>query len=610
MLVMQWSYILSSLFQIAAIVYALKMIRRASVRGPWLLLLIALAIMLAYRITAIFISPDNPVMDVAGAMASLPISILLFASLFAIRKISDAQASADAARGQSEQRYRTLIELSPDAIFVTMDNRITFVNQAMVSLMHAKSQEELIGRSPADFVHRDYADIAKGRLRQLPMNGSLPPQEYKLVRLDGDLVSIESVVARIPWEGGFAYQCIFRDITERLQLLERERTAREQAERASRLKDEFLATLSHELRTPLNAILGWANILAKRGDLDQDLRMGMEVIERNAQAQRHIVSDLLDMSGILSGKMRLDMKVVDMPGVVTAGVDSMRAAADLKGVALNVTLDRVAGPVTGDPNRLQQVVWNLVNNAIKFTPKGGQVDVTLRRADSHVELTVSDTGIGIDGSFLPHVFERFRQAEAGSTRNYGGLGIGLSIVRQLVELHGGSVEGHSDGRGKGARFTVCLPIRALHDAAAASDRNGDHDPSMPIKGIRILVVDDEADARNLIRRLLEAHEASVTTVSSAREAMEALERRVFDVLLSDIGMPELDGYELIRQIRTKPSEKRNIPAGALTAFARSEDRTRALMAGYQIHLGKPIEPQELVAAVAALAGRGVLRGTD
>lgn len=408
------------------------------------------------------------------------------------------------------------------------------------------------------------------------------------------------------------------DEQQRTMLLESERAARTEMERAGRLKDEFLATLGHELRTPLNAILGYAQLLRMPGAQPTDVAEGLDAIERNARVQAQIVEDLLDMSRITSGKIRLDVQPIDLAGVVEAALETVKPAASAKNIRLLSVIDPRSGPVAGDPNRLQQVVWNLVSNAIKFTPKGGRVQVVCRRVDSHVELAVSDSGQGIKPEFLPHIFEKFRQADGTITRGHGGLGLGLSIARHLVELHGGQISATSAGDGRGATFIVTLPLSPIDGqpviGGGSVEMTGQHPrSSAPVRrkfanppslaGIKVLVVDDEPDARTLVKRLLEQCGADVITAASARDAVSALELHGPDVLLSDIGMPEQDGYELIRRIRARDDGRETIPAAALTAFARSEDRTRALMAGYQTHVAKPVEPSELCAVVASLAGR-------
>jgi signal transduction histidine kinase/ActR/RegA family two-component response regulator len=396
------------------------------------------------------------------------------------------------------------------------------------------------------------------------------------------------------------------------ELLASERAARLEAERNSRMKDEFLATLSHELRTPLNAILGWTQLLRNGKEAqDRDTREGLSVIERNARAQRQLIEDLLDMSRIISGKVRLDVQRVHLASVIEAAVESVQPAAEAKGIRIQQAIDPIAAPVKGDPSRLQQIVWNLLSNAVKFTPKGGRVQVFLERVNSHLEIVVSDTGEGIRPEFLPHVFDRFRQADGSTTRQYGGLGLGLSIVKHLAELHGGAVRAKSPGEGKGATFVVVLPLLVMHDAEEEvgvhpqSRADGDDVCEVAaLGGVKVLVVDDEPDARDLVKRFLELCKAEVMTAGSAEEAMQFLRDFKPDVIVSDIGMPLKDGYQFIREVRQLGAgDGGRIPAIALTAFARSEDRTRSLLAGYQVHLSKPIESPELVAAVASLAGR-------
>jgi PAS domain S-box-containing protein len=382
------------------------------------------------------------------------------------------------------------------------------------------------------------------------------------------------------------------------------------AQEANRLKDEFLAVLSHELRTPLNAILGYARLL--RGNLlaaDQ-VERGIETVERNARWLTQIVDDVLDVSRIISGKIRLDVQPVDLANVVNNAVATVQPAADAKGVRVHGLIDPRTSPVSGDPDRLQQVVWNLVSNAVKFTPKGGRVQVRLERVNSHVEIVVSDTGAGIPPAFLPLVFERFRQADAGPTRKTGGLGLGLAIVRHLVEMHGGTVQADSAGEGQGATFTVRLPVLIVQARPEPKREHPAAERLEPLraignlKGVRVLATDDEVDALGLLRDILELAGAEVTTAPSAAAALQALETVRPDVILADVGMPDMDGHELIKRIRALPDpEVRDIPAAALTAFARSEDRTKALQSGFEMHLAKPVDPGELVAAITTLVRR-------
>ena len=396
-------------------------------------------------------------------------------------------------------------------------------------------------------------------------------------------------------------------ITEREQLLQSERYARSEAERLSHIKDEFLATLSHELRTPLNAIQGWATLLRQRNIKPEDRDRGLEAIDRNVRAQAQIVSDLLDMSRIVSGKIHLEVQRISLHEVIHDAIEAVRASAEAKKLQIRTLLDSRVGLVRGDPNRLQQILWNLLSNAVKFTPSGGHIRVILERVDSHVEVVVEDTGIGIAPEFLPYVFERFRQADSATTRRHGGLGLGLSIVKTLVELHGGSVRVKSAGENQGTSFVFALPVSTVTDRDVERQRLPVlADPLEAIElpqlnGTSVLIVDDEPDGRLLMVRILEGRGAHVTAVASGPQALDLLQHESFDILVSDIGMPELDGYELIRRARSlDTSDKRPIPAIAVTAYARSEDRQRSLLAGYQMHLAKPIEAWELVAGIASL----------
>jgi len=391
------------------------------------------------------------------------------------------------------------------------------------------------------------------------------------------------------------------------------RQARLQAEQANQLKDEFLATLSHELRTPLNAILGWSQILQTNNLGESDAKKALATIERSARSQNQLIDDLLDVSRIITGKLRLDVRAVDLSSVITAAVDAARPAAEAKNIRLQILLDPQAGPISGDPDRLQQIVWNLLSNAVKFTPKQGRVQVRLERVNSHVEIVISDTGKGVEPEFLPYVFDRFRQSDGSMTRRHGGLGLGLAIVRQLIELHGGTVSVESPGEGQGATFTVSLPLLPMRRERAsdvprvhpAAARDGSAAGCPPeLSGLRVLLVDDEADSRDLLNLVLDSCGADVTMASSAAEAFETIKREKFDVIISDIGMPEEDGFSLIGKIRGLPNEQGgDVPAIALTAYARAEDRVQALRSGFQMHIAKPVESAELVVVVANLAGR-------
>ena len=396
-----------------------------------------------------------------------------------------------------------------------------------------------------------------------------------------------------------------RLMEERQRLLESERIARTAAERASFLKDEFLATLSHELRTPLNAIMGWTQLLRVARD-ENSIREAVETIERNARAQTRIIEDLLEMSRIVSGKTRLDVQPTDLSAVIDAAVESLLPAAEARQIRIAKLVDPI-DPIMGDPARLQQVLWNLIGNAIKFTPKGGRVNVVVHRVNSHVEIVVSDNGQGIAPAFLPFIFDRFRQQESSLTRHQGGLGLGLSIVKSLVELHGGNIRAESPGLNQGATFTVTLPLTVLKqksDDRHPGGRDGAESTiDVTLDGVRVLVIDDDHDALDVVRRLLMDRKADVLLASSAEEGLRLIDQEKPHVIVSDIGMPDKDGLEMIRELRSKPAVNSKTPALALTAFARSEDRTRAMLAGYQMHLSKPVEAQELIAAVANLAGR-------
>ena len=376
---------------------------------------------------------------------------------------------------------------------------------------------------------------------------------------------------------------------------------------ASRVKDEFLATVSHELRTPMTAILGWARLLPLHLDAPERLRQGIEVIERNARHQARLIDDVLDVSRIITGKLRLDFERVDVAGVVGAALDAVSQAAAAKGVDLHVDLDPDLGAVQGDPGRLQQVVWNLAWNAVKFTPAGGAITVSAARVDDAVRVRVADTGHGIDAAFLPHVFDRFRQADSSSTRRHSGMGLGLAIARHLVELHGGAIVAESAGEGKGATFTLTLPTQRLRTPSAAPPRQmtPTRVPAAARRGVlagaRVLLCEDETDAREFVADLLREYGATVAEASSVAEALERFEAQPPDVLVSDIGMPGRDGYALIESVRARPPERGgDVPALALTGFARVEDARRALGAGFQLHLTKPVEPDSLVAAVVQL----------
>ena len=436
-----------------------------------------------------------------------------------------------------------------------------------------------------------------------------PPVAFKsAVIIFNRMVLFTSVVWFASWRRSAEKK--LREQRELLQAaLESEQQARRQAETADRLKDEFLATVSHELRTPLSAILGWAAML-NMDELDaKTTHAALTAIERNAKAQAQIIADILDVSRIVTGKLRIDARPVELAAIIRAAVDTLQLAASAKNISLTLSLADEAGLVAGDPDRLQQIVWNLVSNTIKFTPNGGRAEVRLERVNADLELTVSDNGIGIRKEFLPHVFERFRQADSSTTRAQGGLGLGLAIVRHLVELHGGTVSAESAGAGQGAKFTVRLPVmspRQLEQVQIEIQTTGGEvmetaTQRPDLAGLRVLLVDDEPDTLEILRVILKQFGANVRGETSAGDALETLLAWQPDVLISDLGMPGEDGFALIERVRAlKPEEGCDIPAAALTAHVRDEDRILALAAGYQTHIKKPVDPTSLARAVASL----------
>ncbi len=518
----------------------------------------------------------------------------------------------------SEVRYRRLFEAAYDGILIlnAETGQIADVNSYLCQLLEYQHQE-FVGKELWQIgLFRDEA-ASKAAFQELQEKGYIRYEGLPLETKGGLRREVEFVSNLYRENGHSVIQCNIRDITERKQaekereqLLALTKQAQTAAEGANRLKDEFLTTLSHELRTPLNSIIGWAAMMASPQFDPQNYPRAVETIRRNGQMQAQMIDDLLDVSSIITGKLRLMMQPVNLGSIILQAIDVVRPAAEAKEIRLQLQLNSPGGQVFGDPDRLQQMWWNLISNAIKFTPTGGLVIVRLERVESHVEISVSDTGIGIGAEFLPHVFDRFRQADATSTRGYGGLGLGLALVRQLVELQGGTVRAESAGVGKGATFTVSLPL-----ATGSSGAKDATPPAVPPKttlpefecppqlaGVRVLVVDDEVDTRGLLQFILEGCGSQVTTANSVAAALEAIKTERFDVLVSDIGMPGEDGVSLITKVRALDKEQGGeIPAAALTAYVREEDRIQMLNSGFQIHLPKPVNPNELVAVVAILA---------
>ncbi len=528
-----------------------------------------------------------------------------------------------------------LIESADDAIISkTLEGIITSWNNGAQRIF-GYTAEEAVGKSVTMLIPPDHINEEPAILARLRAGERI--EHYETIRLtkDGRLIDISLKVSPIRGPNGVIVGAskIARDITDQRQAHkaldaayaealrargEAEQAAREnellyqKAEESSRLKEEFLATISHELRTPLSAILGWTRML-RLGQLSgEEQAKALDTIERNARAQAQLIDDLLDVSRIVTGKLRMDVRPSDPTTFIDAAVEAVRPAAEAKGVRVQKVMDTGAVSIPGDPVRLQQVVWNLLSNAIKFTPRGGRVQIRSERVNSHLEIVVSDTGQGIAPDFLPHVFDRFRQADQKTSRQHGGMGLGLSIVRHLVELHGGTVRAKSDGVGHGATFTVELPISPIYqfDASAsrvhpgARDLLPANDATDRLDGLTILVVDDEPDTRDLLKQGLEYCGATVHLAASAAAALNALHKDVPDILISDIGMPGVDGYELIRQIRHLQAERgQRVAAIALTAYTRVEDRLHALRAGYDMHVPKPVELTELCAVAASLTRR-------
>lgn len=523
----------------------------------------------------------------------------------------------------SEIRYRRLFEAARDGILIlnAATLKITDVNPFMT---------ELLGYSRAEFLGKELWEIglfsdkkaSQAAFRELQVKGYIRFENLPLQTIEGELREVEFVSNVYEEDSRQVIQCNIRDITEhkrateeRRLLLERAlesaQVARAEADTANTIKDEFLAIVSHELRTPLTSILGWSHMLTTDSLDEQASKRALETIARNARAQKQLIDDLLDITRIITGKLRLNVRPVELTPIIEAVVDCVRPAADSRNIHLQTILDPLSSPVSGDPDRMQQIVWNLLSNAIKFTPRGGLVEVRLERIHSHVEITISDTGQGIAPEFLLHAFERFRQSDSSSTRRHGGIGIGLSIVKELVELHGGTVTAHSPGAGLGTILTVRLPLLSIHQELGVVDTTRtligtktltDWQPSLA--DLRVLIVDDEPEARELIAAVLMLRGAEVVSVESAGEALKEIERQRFDVLVSDIGMPLMDGYALIEKVRQLPAERGGrIPAAALTAYAGVEDRMRVLSSGYQMHIPKPVEPAELTTVVANLAER-------
>ena len=508
-------------------------------------------------------------------------------------------------------RLAAIVDSSDDAIVSKDLNGIVITWNRAAERIFGYTADEMIGQSIRRIIPDHLQQEEDEVLARIRQGDRVDHYETIRQRKDGTLVPISLTVSPIRRTDGtiIGASKIARDITDAKRIQEERERLLYLAQEAGRLRDEFLATLSHELRTPLNAIVGYSRML-QAGLLEGDRSdRAMEAVVRNATALTQIVEDVLDISRIIKGKVRLNVQKIDLSEIVTEAVETVRPAADAKGVRLETIVDAAASPVAGDPDRMQQIMWNLLSNAVKFTGRGGTVQVRVGRIGSHVEIAVSDTGIGIAQEFLPHVFERFRQADGSISRERGGLGLGLSITRHLVELQGGRISVASEGSGKGSTFRIELPIMIVRTDESSRPREHAHPPKPHVRielpdlsNIHVLAVDDDADALMLVTAILESAGAIVTTAESAPQVLDILQTTKPDVLVADLGLPRIDGFELLARIRHSPDpDIRDIPAAALTAYARSEDRTRALRNGFQIHLAKPIEPAELLAAISTIA---------
>ena len=545
------------------------------------------------------------------------------------RDLTERRAHDEELR-RSEERFRLLVDgVTEYAIFMLDPNGRVATWNVGAQRIKGYTASEIIGQHFSIFYPNEARESGwpEHELQVAAEKGSFVDVGWRL-RKDGTTFWANVTITALRDDSGclVGYAKLTRDLTQhkrveamelvnqqREEMLEAERSARMAAQRATRVKDEFLATLSHELRTPLSAILGWTQVLlrAESSKGPEMQQRAIEVIDRNARAQVQLIDDLLDLSRIMTGKIRLDLHQISFTTVVEAAVDSAMPSAEAKGIRLKAIFGAGRDIVSADGARLQQVVWNLLTNAIKFTPKGGQVQVLLQRVNSHLELSVSDTGIGIPANYLPHVFDRFSQKDSSTTRAYGGLGLGLAICKQLVELHAGSIRVASEGEGKGATFLVHLPLSIVQVEEGKSQRvhptseipSGEIVSLPRLEGVHVFVIDDEPDARDLLRTVLQDQGASVTGFGSAEEGLAALKTTKPTILVCDVGMPKMDGYQLIRTLRAEESRGSRIPALALTAFARAEDRKRSLVAGYQAHLAKPFDVGELILIIADLVGR-------
>jgi PAS domain S-box-containing protein len=501
---------------------------------------------------------------------------------------------ADVLKRTTDARFRTIFELASSGIAL-LDPDLVFqdVNPEFCRLA-GRDRSAIIGQRCVDIIAPGHEELCRHLYRQLD-NGGRWEGTLPVARPDGSVAEVEWRIVAENHKG--ARIAIATNVTEREKLLESERAARTEAERSNRLKDEFLATLSHELRNPLNAMLGWASVLKRKNVTPTMLEQGLDAIERNSRVQSHLIEDLLDFAGIRFGKMRVDMDTIPPGRAVESAAEVVQAQASNKGVELHLHIADREAHILADESRLQQVVWNLLSNAIKFTPAGGRIDLRAGVVDAQYEIAVTDTGRGISAEFLPQIFERFSQQESGTGKSFSGLGIGLTIVKHLVDIHQGFIEVESEGLGKGTTFRVRLPLTDRRPSETTGEQIA------RLKKVRVLVVEDDPDARALIVRILADAGAQVSDAPNAEAAMTHIKSNVPDVLVSDIGMAQLDGYQLLRNLRAAGFDAERLPAIALTAFSRVQDRADAMAAGFQAHLAKPVKAESLISAVANLSRR-------
>lgn len=506
----------------------------------------------------------------------------------------------------AEHFLSAIVDSSDDAIITKNLNGIITSWNKSAQRMFGYEPHEIIGKPVTTLIPHNRQDEEPKILDRLRRGERVDHFDTKRLHKDGHEMDISLTISPVRNRKGeiVGASKIARHIGDQKRAALAVEAANEEVSRQNRMKDEFIMTLSHELRTPLQSIVGWVQIL-EAGNLEEgEFEKGIQVIKRNAQAQQHIIEDLLDMNRILSGKVRLDVQKIMLGAVLEAAIDSVKPSAQAKDIRVHAVLDPLSTPVLGDPQRLQQVLWNLLTNAVKFTPNRGRIEVLMQRVNSHVEISIQDSGMGISSEFLPYVFDRFRQGDASTTRNHSGLGLGLAIVKHLMELHGGTVAAKSMGLDRGATFTIALPMVAVsdnvHDSRPSPQTNGRSVPQLT--GIKVLVVDDDEDSRDMVAMTLRKAGAIVRSAAGADAAMSLIDEVLPQVIVSDIGMPEKNGFTFVEELRARPlSRGGKIPAAALTAYTRVEDRVQALCAGFQILLPKPVDGAELIAAVAGLA---------